>query len=118
LNAARHLRPGGRFVVELWVPELRRLPEGQRLAVASSSPDHLVFDEFDLVTQGCTSHHYHHKPDGTVRYEAGRFRYAWASELDLMARLAGMTLEGRYADWSRSPFTSESQSHVSVWRKE
>jgi SAM-dependent methyltransferase len=115
-NAARHLRAGGRFVVELWVPQLRRLPEGQSVAVGSISPDHLIFDEFDLVTQGCISHHYRHNQDGTVRYGLGRFRYAWPAELDLMARMAGMRLEGRYADWTRSPFTSESQSHVSVWR--
>jgi len=118
LNAARHLEAGGRFVVELWVPELRRLPEGQKIAVGSSSPNHLIFDEFDLVNQGCISHHYHHNDDGTVRHDLGRFRYAWPSELDLMARLAGMRLEGRYADWARSPFTSESPSHVSVWRKD
>ena len=117
-NAARHLGAGGRFVVELWVPELRRLPEGQNIAVGSASPTHLVFDEFDLVTQGCVSHHYDHNDDGTVRYDIGRFRYAWPAELDLMARLAGMRLEARYADWARSPFTSESQSHVSVWRKQ
>lgn len=117
-NAARHLMTGGRFVVELWVPELRRLPEGQSVAVGSHTPNHLVFDEFDLVTQSCTSHHYHHNDDGTVRYDSGRFRYAWPAELDLMARLAGMTLESRFADWTRSPFDSESQSHVSVWRKE
>jgi SAM-dependent methyltransferase len=117
-NAARHLRPGGRFVVELWVPELRRLPEGQKVAPGSISPTHLVFDEFDLTTQQCISHHYRHDPDGTVRYGSGRFRYAWPAELDLMARLAGMTLEGRYADWARTPFDSESANHVSVWRKE
>lgn len=117
-NAARHLRTGGRFVVELWVPELRRLSEGQIVAVGSTSPTHLVLDEFDLVTQGCISHHYRHEPDGTVRYGAGHFRYAWPAELDLMARLAGMHLEHRFADWSRNPFTSESTSHISVWRKD
>lgn len=117
-NAARHLRTGGRFVVELWVPELRRLPEGQKVAPASIGPTHIVFDEFDLATQGCISHHYRHDPDGTVRYGSGRFRYAWPAELDLMARLAGMRLEKRYADWCRNPFGSESSSHVSVWRKE
>jgi SAM-dependent methyltransferase len=116
-NAAQHLRAGGRFVVELWMPELRRLPEGQNFAIGSTSSNHLVFDEFDLVNQGCTSHHYHHNEDGTVRYDLGRFRYAWPAELDLMARLAGMRLESRYADWDSSPFTSESPSHVSVWRK-
>lgn len=117
-NAARHLRAGGRFVVELWVPELRRLPEGQTVAPGSISPTHLVFDEFELATQGCTSHHYRHDPDGTVRYGSGRFRYAWPAELDLMARIAGMRLENRYAGWSCEPFGSESTSHVSVWRKD
>lgn len=117
-NAARHLTTGGRFVVELWVPELRRLPEGQSMALASTSASHLVVDEYDLVNQSCVSHHYRHDADGTVRYGSGRFRYAWPAELDLMARLAGMRLESRYADWSRSPFDSESKSHVSVWRKE
>jgi SAM-dependent methyltransferase len=116
-NAARHLEPGGRFVVELWVPELRRLSEGQQVAVASVGSGHVVLDELDLLTQSCTSHHYHHEDDGTVRYGVGRFRYAWPAELDLMARLAGLELEGRYADWSRSPFTSESTSHLSIWRK-
>lgn len=117
-NAARHLSPGGRFVVELWVPELRRLPEGQTVAPSSISPTHLVVDEFNLATQGCVSHHYRHDSDGTVRYGSGRFRYAWPAELDLMARLAGMRLDSRYADWSRDPFGSESRNHVSVWRKE
>ncbi|GAB3199465.1 class I SAM-dependent methyltransferase [Nocardioides hungaricus] len=114
-NAARHLVPGGRFVVELWVPQLRRLPEGQSVAVGSVGSSHLVFDELDLATQGCVSHHYRHEPDGTVRYGAGRFRYAWPAELDLMARLAGMRLEARHADWRRTPFGSESTGHVSVW---
>ncbi len=116
-NAARHLETGGRFVLELWVPELRRLPEGQSMAVGSTSANHLIFDEFDLVNQSCISHHYHHNDDGTVTYDSCRFRYAWPAELDLMARLAGLRLEGRYADWSRSPFDSASENHVSVWQK-
>ncbi len=89
-NAARHLGSGGRFVVELWVPELRRLPEGQRVAPASISPEHPVFDEFDVAVQRCISHHYRHDADGTVRYTSGHFRYVWPAELDLMARLAGI----------------------------
>lgn len=115
-NAARHLAPGGRFVVELFVPPLRRLPPGQ-LAAPSHEGDHLVVDTFDLVTQQCTSHHYRTRPDGTVAYGAGRFRYLWPAECDLMARLAGLELEARYADWHRAPFTSDSDSHVSVWRR-
>lgn len=117
-NAARHLEPGGRFVVELWVPELRRIPVGQSFAPGSISPTHIVLDEFDLSTQQCISHHYRHDPDGSVRYESGRFRFAWPAELDLMARLAGLQLESRYSDWARSPFVSESDNHVSVWRKD
>lgn len=116
-NAARHLRPGGRFVVELWVPPLRRLPPGQLAAPFDVSDGHLGFDTYDLVTQECVSHHYRRDVDGSVSYDAGRFRYVWPAELDLMARLAGLTLEGRFADWRRAPFTSDSEDHVSVWCK-
>lgn len=116
-NAARHLNSGGRFVIELWVPPVRRLPPGQLAAPMSVDDGHLVFDTYDLVTQQCTSHHYWCEPDGTTRYGSGNFRYIWPSECDLMARLAGMELEGRFADWDGSAFTSDSESHVSVWRK-
>jgi hypothetical protein len=78
---------------------------------------HLVFDTYDLVTQQCTSHHYRREADGTTRYGSGSFRYIWPAECDLMAQLAGMELEERLADWDGSPFTSDSESHVSVWRK-
>jgi SAM-dependent methyltransferase len=116
-NAARHLRPGGRFVIELGVPPLRRLPPGQLARPFAVGEGHLGFDTFDLVTQASTSHHYWREADGTVRYGFGNFRYIWPSECDLMARLAGMELEDRYADWDGSAFTSDSESHVSVWRK-
>lgn len=115
-NAAAHLEPGGRFVIELGVPPLRRLPPGQLAAPFDVSDGHLGVDTFDLVTQECVSHHYTRDGD-TVRYGAGRFRYAWPAELDLMARIAGLRLEARYADWRRSPYTSDSETHVSVWRK-
>ena len=115
-NAARHLRPGGRFVIELWVPPLRRLPPGQLAAPFHVSDGHLGFDTYDLVTQQGTSHHYRHTSGGTT-YGVSNFRYIWPAECDLMAQLAGMELEDRYADWHRSPFTSDSESHVSVWRK-
>ena len=116
-NAARHLVPGGRFVIELWVPPIRRLPPGQLAAAMQVDPDHLVFDTYDLVTQACTSHHYRTDADGTTTYGSGSFRYIWPPECDLMAELAGMELEGRYADWDRTPFTSDSEKHVSVWRR-
>jgi SAM-dependent methyltransferase len=116
-NAARHLAPGGRFVIELVVPPLRRLPPGQLAAPFDVSDGHLGFDTFDLVTQTCTSHNNTREPDGSVHYGAGSFRYLWPSECDLMARLAGMELEQRVADWDGSPFTNDSEGHVSVWRK-
>ncbi|HET8617102.1 MAG TPA: class I SAM-dependent methyltransferase, partial [Actinomycetales bacterium] len=103
VNAARHLSVGGRFVVEIAVPGLRRLPPGQLAVPFEVSDGHLGFDTYDLVTQALTSHHYRREPDGTVRYGAGHFRYVWPSELDLMARIAGLEREHRYADWHAHP---------------
>jgi SAM-dependent methyltransferase len=116
-NAAAHLRSGGRFVIELWVPPLRRFPPGQVGVPFDISERHLGFDTYDLATQQGTSHHYTTEPDGSIRYGASNFRYIWPGECDLMAQLAGLELEHRWADWHRSPFTSDSESHVSVWRK-
>lgn len=117
-NAARHLVPGGRFVVEVGVPAVRRMPPGQTAAPFDVSEQHMGIDTYDFVTQRAISHHYSRQDDGSYRYGALQFRYVWPSELDLMARLAGMSLESRHADWSGAPFTSESESHVSVWRKD
>ena len=113
-NAAAHLAPGGAFVVEIMVPELQRLPRGDRFLLFDAAPDHVGFDEYDLVTQALTSHHY---DPGRGTYTTTPGRYIWPSELDLMARLAGLTLRERWADWDRSPFTAESTKHVSVWEK-
>lgn len=116
-NAARHLAPGGRFVIELWVPGIRRFPPGQQGVPFHIGEHHVGLDTYDMVTQQGTSHHYRRHDDGTVSYGAGNFRYVWPAECDLMAELAGMTLESRHADWSKAPFTGDSESHVSVWRK-
>lgn len=116
-NAARHLAPGGRFVVEIGVPSLRRLPPGQVAVPFDVSDEHTGFDTYDLVTQQATSHHYSREDDGSIRYGAHHFRYVWPAECDLMAQLAGLELEQRVADWHGREFTSESESHVSVWRK-
>lgn len=115
-NAADHLAPGGRFVIELWVPPLRRLPLGQTAVPFDVSDAHLGFDMMDLVTQQGTSHHYSRESDGSFHYSTSNYRYIWPAECDLMARLAGLVLAERYEDWSRSPFTSNSTGHVSVWR--
>lgn len=116
-NAARHLTQGGRFVVELSVPPLRRLPPGQIAVPFDIGGRHVGFDTLDTVTQQATSHHYSTEHDGSIRYGDHHYRYIWPSECDLMAQLAGMELENRWADWDASPFTADSTSHVSVWRK-
>ncbi|MFF0554245.1 class I SAM-dependent DNA methyltransferase [Streptomyces sp. NPDC004311] len=117
-NAARHLAPGGRFVIELGVPPLRLLPPGQAAVPFDVSEGHLGFDTFDLVEQVLVSHHLTRDgEDGRYRRESSRHRYAWPAELDLMARIAGLERERRVADWDGSPFTQDSTRHVSVWRK-
>ena len=116
-NVASHLETGGRFVIEVIVPGLQRLPPGETIQAFTVTPTHLGFDEYvDLVTQSSFSHHYW-VVDGRLETFSAPFRYVWPSELDLMARLAGMTLRERWSDWNREPFTSHSRSHVSVWEK-
>jgi SAM-dependent methyltransferase len=115
-NAARHLRPHGRFVVETGVPELQQLPLGQTILPFRAEPEGFSADVYDVVTQRFSSQHYYFT-DGRVQAFPVEFRYAWPAELDLMAKLAGMTLEHRWAGWSREPFTNLSRQHVSVYRK-
>jgi SAM-dependent methyltransferase len=115
-NAAAHLRPGGCFVVENYVPQLRRLPPGETTVVFAATDDHLGFEEYDVAAQIAVSHHYW-TIEGRLRTLTSPHRYVWPSELDLMARLAGLDLRERWADWNRTPFTSDSRSHISVWDK-
>jgi SAM-dependent methyltransferase len=115
-NAAAHLRPGGCFVIENYIPELQRLPPGETRRVFAATAEHVAFEEYDLAAQIAYSHHYW-MVDGTLQTRSAPFRYVAPGELDLMARLADMTLRERWADWSREPFTSESRSHISVWEK-
>jgi SAM-dependent methyltransferase len=113
-NAVRHLAPGGSFVIEVTVPDLRRLPEGASAVVFSIGERHWGIDEYDVANQGLVSHHFNVVGD-RVEYGAWPFRYVWPSELDLMAEMAGLRLRERWAGWRREPFTSESRKHVSVW---
>jgi SAM-dependent methyltransferase len=115
-NVAAHLDPGGCFVIEVVVPELQRLPPGETVRPFTVTPTHLGFDEHDVAQQRLVSHHYW-VIDGQLETFSAPFRYVWPSELDLMARLAGMTLRGRWSDWNHQPFTSDSRQHVSVWQK-
>ena len=115
-NVAAHLDPGGCFVIEVFVPILQRLPPGEDFRVFHRSPTRVSFDEYDVVTQILDSHHYRFHDD-TYELFSAPYRYVWPSELDLMARLAGMRLRERWGDWTRTPFSSESTSHISVWQK-
>ncbi|HEY3905651.1 MAG TPA: class I SAM-dependent methyltransferase [Streptosporangiaceae bacterium] len=115
-NAARHLVPGGRFVVELWVPELRKLPPGQHVLAWNAEPGRIIVDTVDVLHQHLVSHHFRFSSDGTARLWRSPHRYIWPSELDLMAQLAGFELEVRHGDWTGIEFTDVSGSHVSVYR--
>ena len=115
-NVAAHLEPDGCFVIEVEIPGLQRLPPGETMQVIYAGEDSWGFDEYDVARQGLISHHFE-IVDGRVERLSVPFRYAWPSELDLMAELAGMRLRDRWSGWEREPFTSESRRHVSVWEK-
>jgi SAM-dependent methyltransferase len=116
-NAAAHLRPGGRFLIEVMLPDLRRLPPGQSLVPFQVSPRHFGVDRYEVSTQRMSSNYLTVDEDGHGRYASVPFRYVWPAELDLMARIAGLTPEHRWESWSRAPFTDESTRHISTWIK-
>ena len=115
-NVARHLQPGGCFVVEVNMPDLQRLPRGEKFRPFHIGSTHLGFDEYDVANQGLVSHHYRLR-DEAWKASSMPFRYVWPAELDLMAQLAGMRPRERWSEWTREPFTSESEKLVGVWEK-
>jgi SAM-dependent methyltransferase len=115
-NVAAQLEPGGCFVIEVMIPDLRRLPPGQTVVPFHVSPTLYAFDIYDTVTQAMSSN-YVQLTDGHGEYRSVPFRYVWPAELDLMAQLAGLRLRERWDGWTREPFTSESRQHVSIWEK-
>jgi len=116
VNVGNHLDPGGCFVVEVAVPPLRRLPPGETALPFTVTPDRVGFDTIDVARQRGVSHHYW-VGSGRAKTFTMPYRYVWPAELDLMARIGGMRLRERWSSWSRTPFTGESASHVSVWEK-
>src|SRR5256886_10275116 len=115
-NAAAHLADGGRFVVEAFVPDLGRFDRGQRVSVTSVDIDCITIDasRHDAVNQRVDSQHVFVTDEGNRLYPVS-LRYAFPSELDLMARVAGLELEERWGGWSGDPFTKSSTDHVSVY---
>jgi len=117
-NAAAHLEPGGCFVLEVEVPQLRRVPPGETGWVFRLEPDHVGIETFDDVAgQVAWSHHWIEADGRLVRHSAP-YRYVWPSELDLMAKLTGFRVRDRWAGWDRAPFTSDSHSQVVVFEKQ
>ena len=115
-NAARHLGPGGRFVIEARVPELQRLPLGQTVLPWRADAEGMSFYVYDVTTQRLEGRHYNFV-DGGIQPSPIELRYAWPAELDLMARIAGLRLEHRWANFRREAFTHLSPAHVSVYVK-
>src|SRR3954453_6339532 len=115
-NAAAHLAPGGYFLIENYIPALRLLPPGQITRLFTATSDHVGYEEYDIAAQIAVSHH-HWTVDGTLRTFSSSHRYVWPSELDLMARIAGMTRRERWGGWRREAFTEDSTRHVTVWQK-
>jgi SAM-dependent methyltransferase len=118
LNAAAHLVPGGHFVVEVIVPQLRRVPPGEVGRVFTMKADHVGIETFDdTVEQIAWSHHWMEADERVVRHSAP-YRYVWPSELDLMARIAGLRRKARWAEWTKDPFTPDSTSQVAVYQQD
>lgn len=116
-NAAAHLEPGGCFVVEVAVPHLPDVTRGDVGRVFTLEPDHIGIDTLDDLVGQITSSHHWMQVDGRLVHHSAPYRYVWPSELDLMARCAGLRLRDRWSDWTRSPFTAESQTQVAVFEK-
>ncbi|WP_250035569.1 class I SAM-dependent DNA methyltransferase [Paractinoplanes maris] len=116
-NAAAHLRPGGRFLVEVMIPELRKLPAGQTVVPFTVTPSRWGFDSYDVATQAMASNYLTLHDDGRGEFWAVPFRYLWPAEMDLMARLAGLVPEHRWDSWARTPFTGESTKIIATWVK-
>lgn len=117
-NAAAHLGPGGRFLVEAWVPDPGAFRRGQAVRVLDVRDQRVLLEIAQLLPseQHMRTTKLLVSPGG-VRMFPANHRYAWPQELDLMARMAGLTLEHRWQDWQRTPYDDDSTTHVSVWRK-
>jgi SAM-dependent methyltransferase len=108
-NVAAHLEPGGCFVVEVMIPELRKIPAGQNVVPFQVSATRWAFDTYDVATQAMSSN-YVEVVDGRGEYRSIPFRYVWPAELDLMAQLAGLRLRERWDGWTGNPSRARAAS--------
>lgn len=116
-NAATHLSPGGRFVVEVIVPQVRRMPRGEPGRIFAMDDAHVGIETLDDVVGQIASSHHWFDVDGQLVHHTAPYRYVWPSELDLMARIAGLHRTDRWADWDGSAFTADSDSQIAVYEK-
>ncbi len=116
-NAATHLAPGGRFVVEVCVPQVRRLPPGELGRIFTRDDNHIGYETFDDVEGQMSWSHHWMDVDGKLIRHSEPYRYVWPAELDLMAELAGLRLQHRWSGWDQAPFTSESGNQIAVFEK-
>lgn len=116
-NASAHLQSGGHFVIEVIVPQLRRVPLGEIARVFTLDADHVGIETFDDTAEQIAWSHHWIEVDGRLVRHSAPYRYVWPSELDLMARAAGLRRHARWAGWDRQPFTGDSTSHVTVYEK-
>lgn len=117
-SVARHLKPGGKFLVETLVPDLSEFKDGQRFRLKKMSADSVVFEvaAYDNVTQRIDHQRIHFNEEGS-RLVPLPMRYVWPPEMDLMARLAGLELEQRWGGWDKCAFDAKSSMHISLYVK-
>jgi SAM-dependent methyltransferase len=120
-NVAAHLEPGGRFILDCFVPDVKRFDHhNTRMAVSSlESVDRHTYEMsiYDPVNQRISTHIVRRTSDGEIAVLPVEIRFAWPSELDLMARLAGLELEDRFGWYDLRPYTERSTNHISIYRK-
>jgi SAM-dependent methyltransferase len=118
-SVGRHLIADGVFLIDAFVPDPCRFVDHQTMRVVGMGEDMLRFDasQYDPVTQQVVSQHVFLSPEGTRMFPV-KLRFAWPSELDLMARLAGLSLRQRWGSWEKDPFNRESRRHISIFAPE
>jgi SAM-dependent methyltransferase len=117
-NVAKHLKEDGCFLIEAFVPDMTRFTKGQNVNAIAVSSDgvNLEVTRHDAAGQRVNSQHIVITEYG-IRLYPVQLRYAWPSELDLMAQIAGLRLSHRWSNWRRDPFTSESGKHISIYSR-
>jgi len=118
-GVARRLTEGGVFLIQAFVPDLTLYEHGQRVSATQVDVQRVTIDvaRLDPVTQRVAAQHIVLEDGGGVRLYPVQLRYAWPSELDLMARCAGLRLRERWGGWGREPFTAESKGHISLFER-